>query len=179
MADVFISYARADRERIEYIVDGLEADGFSVWWDSSAQGGGPPDRGIEQHIAEASCVVVAWSGASINRRWVRNHARQGVERDIFVPVLLADVTPPVEFRDVATENLTGWTGDTNDPRWQSFVSAVQAKAAPHHAPSPSSSEGTSSSKGRKRKSSRDGLFGWSVGLGVIGLLVAAYALVTG
>ena len=179
MADVFISYARADRERVDQIADGLEADGFSVWWDSSAQGGGPPDRDAETHLAAAGCVVVAWSGASINRRWVRNHAREGVERDILVPVLLADVNPPMAFRDQPTEDLSRWDGDTDDPRWQNFVAAVHSKVQPEDTASPASSDQAPSPKTRKQKSSRDGFFGWSVGLSVIGLLVAAYVLVAG
>ncbi len=183
MADVFISYARADRERVEHIVDGLEANGFSVWWDSSAQGGGPPDREAETHLAEAACVVVAWSGASINRRWVRNHARHGVERGVFVPVRLSQVTPPAEFRDLPTEDLIGWAGDTSDPNWQSFVAAVHAIAAPDEAASDSPSGEAPSSKTQKhrrnRRSSGGGLYRLSIGLGIIGLLVAGFVLLAG
>ena len=33
MADVFISYASEDRERVKPIVGSIEDAGFSVWWD--------------------------------------------------------------------------------------------------------------------------------------------------
>ena len=183
MADVFISYARADREQVAHIADGLEAAGFSVWWDSSPQGGGPPDRDAETHLAAAGCVVVAWSGASINRRWVRTHARHGVERGVFVPVLLSKVTPPAEFRDHTTEDLTGWSGNTDDPRWQNFVGAVHAIAAPEEETSDDPSEGappsTAGKQHGRRSSSGGGLYRLSIGLGVIGLLVATFVLVAG
>ncbi len=33
MADVFISYAREDRQWVEQLARQLQAEGFSVWWD--------------------------------------------------------------------------------------------------------------------------------------------------
>ena len=39
MADVFVSYARADREIVRPIVTLLEAQGWSVWWDTRIGGG--------------------------------------------------------------------------------------------------------------------------------------------
>ncbi|MGH1480226.1 MAG: TIR domain-containing protein [Geminicoccales bacterium] len=32
MADIFISYSRDDRARVESIAKAFEAEGFSVWW---------------------------------------------------------------------------------------------------------------------------------------------------
>ena len=33
MADVFVSYARTDKERVAPLVSAIEAQGWSVWWD--------------------------------------------------------------------------------------------------------------------------------------------------
>ena len=33
MADVFVSYARADKTRVAPLVAAIEAKGWSVWWD--------------------------------------------------------------------------------------------------------------------------------------------------
>ena len=33
MADVFVSYARADKARVAPLVAAIEAKGWSVWWD--------------------------------------------------------------------------------------------------------------------------------------------------
>jgi hypothetical protein len=33
MADVFVSYKAEDRRRVKPLVDALEADGYSIWWD--------------------------------------------------------------------------------------------------------------------------------------------------
>ncbi|NOX96384.1 MAG: TIR domain-containing protein, partial [Alphaproteobacteria bacterium] len=39
MPDIFISYARADRDRIEMLSSALERKGYSVWWDRDIAGG--------------------------------------------------------------------------------------------------------------------------------------------
>ncbi len=65
--------------------------GWSVWWDRELVAGPSFDEKIEAAIREASCVVVAWSQASIAKKWVRAEANEGLEREILVPLLLDDV----------------------------------------------------------------------------------------
>ena len=45
MSDVFVSYKAEDRARVEPLVERLEAEGLSVWWDARVSGGeaGPHD----------------------------------------------------------------------------------------------------------------------------------------
>ena len=33
MADIFVSYASDDRDRVQSLVEALEAEGWTVWWD--------------------------------------------------------------------------------------------------------------------------------------------------
>src|SRR6185295_11959815 len=39
MSQIFVSYASADRERVERLVHALEADGLEVWWDRDIASG--------------------------------------------------------------------------------------------------------------------------------------------
>ena len=39
MADVFVSYKAEDRPRVQPLVDALEGDGLTVWWDARVGGG--------------------------------------------------------------------------------------------------------------------------------------------
>ncbi len=39
MSDVFVSYKAEDRRRVRLLVEALEADGYSVWWDEQIGGG--------------------------------------------------------------------------------------------------------------------------------------------
>ena len=48
MADIFLSYASDDRERIAPLVAALERQGWSVWWDRSI----PPGRNFDEVLEE-------------------------------------------------------------------------------------------------------------------------------
>ena len=39
MADIFISYARADRNKVKPIAKALEEKGWTVWWDARIRSG--------------------------------------------------------------------------------------------------------------------------------------------
>ena len=39
LADIFISYARADKVRVERLVAALQANGWKVWWDAEVSPG--------------------------------------------------------------------------------------------------------------------------------------------
>jgi len=43
------------------------------------------DEVIEKAIADAKCVIVLWSAASVASEWVRNEASEGKRRGILVP----------------------------------------------------------------------------------------------
>jgi formylglycine-generating enzyme required for sulfatase activity len=108
MADVFISYAREDRERAERLARALEAAGWSVWWDREILPGHDFTAVIGAELAAARAVVVIWSAASIGSRWVRDEAAEGLERGALVPVLFDGVEPPMGFRSIHAADLAGW-----------------------------------------------------------------------
>lgn len=106
MADVFVSYASEDRDRIAWIVDAIEQAGCSVWWDRRIGLGASFDREIERELDAAACVVVIWSKHSIESEWVRNEAHEALERGVLLPVSIDDVKPPLAFRRTQTAQLT-------------------------------------------------------------------------
>ena len=108
MADIFLSYASEDRERIIPLVEVFEAEGFSVWWDRHIGPGASFDLEIERELALASCVVVVWSDHSLRKDWVRDEADEGLERGILVPVRIDDVRPPLGTRRVQMADLKMW-----------------------------------------------------------------------
>lgn len=105
MADIFISYAREDRERAHEIADALEERGWSVWWDREMLVGGSFADVIESELATAKAVIVLWSEHSVKSQWVRNEAREGAARSVLIPVLLDDSRPPLEFRHLHTASV--------------------------------------------------------------------------
>jgi hypothetical protein len=113
MADIFVSYKRADRESVAPIVGLLAAQGWSVWWDAQLAGGEHWDQVIEREINAARCVVVVWSPSSVDRKksyYVYLEAHTGLERDILVPVTIQHAMPPFAFKLVQARDLSGWDG---------------------------------------------------------------------
>jgi formylglycine-generating enzyme len=100
MADVFVSYAREDQRRVDRLIELLERQRWSVFWDRDI----PPGETWRSHIGAAldqtRCVVVAWTEQSILSDWVTEEADEARERDILVPVLLDPVRPPRGLRGV-------------------------------------------------------------------------------
>jgi TolB-like protein/tetratricopeptide (TPR) repeat protein len=114
MADVFLSYASDDRERVAPLVDALELAGFSVWWDRRIDMGTSFDREIERELDAARSVLVVWSTKSVDSEWVRTEANEGLERGILIPLQIDDVRPPLAFRRAQTAQLIGWPSTSGD-----------------------------------------------------------------
>ena len=108
MNDVFVSYAREDRELVERLATAFDDAGLSVWWDRKIETGSHFDKVLEQELHNSRCVVVAWSGHSIDSDWVRSEAHDGFDRGVLMPVMLEDVSPPLPFKRMQSANLTGW-----------------------------------------------------------------------
>jgi hypothetical protein len=126
---VFLSYAAVDRPRVEPLVRGLESQGLDVWWDRDIARGQNFSRAIEAALERATCALVVWSAASVQSEWVFNEASEARKRQMLVPVLIDDVTPPLEFRHLQAARLVGWEGDMADPEWAELMNAVQARLA--------------------------------------------------
>lgn len=97
MNQIFISYASKDRERARMIAAALGGHGWDVWWDREIPLGKAFDEIIEKAIAEAKCVIVLWSAASVASEWVRNEASEGKRRGILVPVFIEQIEAPLAF----------------------------------------------------------------------------------
>ena len=124
MADVFISYATEDRERVTPIVEAIDQAGFSVWWDLRIELGSSFDREIERELNAAACVVVIWSKRSIESEWVRNEAQDGLDRDILLPILIDDIRPPLAFRRAQTAHFSGQASTDELSRVVSGVESI-------------------------------------------------------
>jgi hypothetical protein len=101
--------------------DGLAADGFSVWWDASLHSGETFDEVIEQRLRDAKAVIVLWSPRSVASRWVRAEATLADRRNKLVPAIIEACDRPIIFELTHAADLTDWKGDTNEPRWKTFL----------------------------------------------------------
>jgi adenylate cyclase len=124
MADVFVSYARADRARVAPLVAAIEARGWSVWWDPDISPGQEFDLQIVAELKVATAVLVVWTPRSVQSRWVRGEARDGAERGILVPVRFDAAELPIDVRTLHTTDLDGWNGDSGSPLFEEVLRAL-------------------------------------------------------
>jgi hypothetical protein len=127
VADIFFSYTRPDRDRVEPLIRALEAQGWTVWWDPEIQWGGTFDEVIEAELTKAHCVIVAWSKVSTASKWVKEEARTANEAGKLVPILLDAIKPPFGFRDIQAGDLSGWNNNRDAPAFLRLCSTVRAK----------------------------------------------------
>jgi adenylate cyclase len=134
MADVFVSYARADKALVVPLVAAIEAQGLSLWWDPEIAPGQQFDDQIETEMNAAKAVLVVWTPTSVTSRWVRGEAREAADRGILVPVRLEHARLPMDVRAIHTTDLDGWGEDPNSPRFQEVLRALEAMIARQSSP---------------------------------------------
>ena len=125
MADVFVSYDRADRAIADLIADNLSRAGLSVWWDREIQAGVKFNAEIRRQIEAARAVIVLWSAASEDSDWVHDEASLARDADKLLPVRIDGTLPPLGFRQVQSLDLQGWNGDPSDRTFHALLSALR------------------------------------------------------
>jgi hypothetical protein len=76
MADIFLSYASHDRKGVRALVEALEREGWSVFWDRDIPLGTTWRKILDEELSAARCIVVAWTKTSVGRRWVIEEAEE-------------------------------------------------------------------------------------------------------
>lgn len=129
MADIFVSYAREDEARVRLLVQALESAGHSVFWDRRIPAGRSWREHIGSALAQARCVLVAWSRHSVGSGFVAEEADAGGQRGVLLPVLIDPVLPPLGFRGVHAADLSDWRGDPAAPAWLQLQADLDAMLA--------------------------------------------------
>lgn len=99
-ARLFLSYARADRDRVEPLADALRAAGHALWWDAHLEGGHRFATEIARELEAADAVIVCWSAESVRSHWVLDEATHGRDRGCLIPVRLDETPLPLGFRQL-------------------------------------------------------------------------------
>lgn len=120
VAQIFLSYAHQNRAAVAKIAEGLEMQGFSVWWDQRLRAGDDFGADIEGALDAAKCVVVVWSTAARNSLWVRAEANAALEQDKLVQVASERVRPPLPFTMLQLIDLADWNGEPTHAIWRQF-----------------------------------------------------------
>lgn len=122
MADIFLSYAHADKALAAVLADALSAH-FSVWWDKDLDAACAWRKELEERIDAARCVVVLWSEAARSSDFVRSEAARAVQRRTLLQVSLDGGDVPLGFTESQWLDLAGWNRDAADPQLRSLLVA--------------------------------------------------------
>ncbi|WP_152553518.1 toll/interleukin-1 receptor domain-containing protein [Erythrobacter longus] len=127
--DIFISYSRQDRERVNFMAKALEAEGYSVWWDRDLRAGEEFDNVIDKHIKQSKAIVVVWSNTSVKSNWVKEEAEDGVVENKLVPALIDEIIIPRGFRRIQAAELQDSSADpTKSKNWPVFLESIRTIA---------------------------------------------------
>jgi hypothetical protein len=127
LGEIFLSYARADKEWVDRLAGVLTTQGLSLWFDEDLVPGDYFDAEIEAALQKASKVLVVWSNHSVGSRWVKAEAGEGLDRGILVPILKEAIRIPLEFRRVQAANLSDWTGDEKHREFRKLLASLRSR----------------------------------------------------
>jgi adenylate cyclase len=128
MADVFVSYARADEDAAVRVADALRADGYQVWRDDELPAHRAYADVIEERLKSAKAVIVLWSAEAVKSQWVRAEADSARAAGTLVQARLDDSIPPLPFNQIQCADLSGWDGASDAAGWRKLKSSVAALA---------------------------------------------------
>jgi hypothetical protein len=129
MADVFISYKREDRGAIEQLADSFRKLGLEVWYDASLSAGDAFSDEIDREARASKVIVVCWSPASRESRWVKAEALIGFEDDKLAAAYVAGpdgFVAPAPFNSIHAEDMRSWLGapSIRHPGWRSLLRKI-------------------------------------------------------
>lgn len=127
MADIFISYARPDRDWAEKLASALQAEGWSVWWDRQIEAGSAYSADIERELGNAKATIVCWSEAANQSDWVKDEAAAAHEQSKLVPVLLDTERPPIGFRQYQAVSFDRRNAPADAPAFRQLTQALKAR----------------------------------------------------
>lgn len=131
MADVFIAYSSADRDRAGRLVALLEEQ-WNVWWDDLIVG--DYDVAIEKALGEAKCLVALWSPSARDSSEVKDEVRLARAAGIdVIAAKLADCVPPYGFQAISFSDLTDWNGESDHSGFRQLARRIATIVPPRRA----------------------------------------------
>jgi TIR domain-containing protein len=113
LADIFISYTKADADKTKLLAALLEAKGYTVWWDTNLAVSDEFTQEIQKQLGLARIVVVIWTARSIRSRYVNAEALYAYNGNILFPVYADNIDPteiPTPFNAVQALNFADTAG---------------------------------------------------------------------
>ena len=126
MADIFISYARADRDKIVELAAALEGEGYSVWWDRHIESGAEFSADIERELDAARAVIVCWSDDGAKSRWVKDEATLALRAGKLKTISLDGTEPPIGYMQFHSHGMSSWKGGRDEAQFIELRDSIAA-----------------------------------------------------
>lgn len=124
VADVFLSYSRANAVAARRIAEALEKIGRSVWYDPDLPAHRAYSEVIASELEAAKAVLVLWSRAAADSQWVRSESNRGRELGKLVQARLDHSRLPMPFDQIQCADLTSWRRGRANAGWSQIVSSI-------------------------------------------------------
>lgn len=135
MADVFVSYARADESQAERVAEVLRAAGYHVWRDDELPAHRAYAEVIEERLKSAKAVIVLWSQDSVKSQWVRAEADTARAAGTLVQATIDGTIPPLPFNQIQCADVSG---NEDSAGWRKLLASVASlTGGPSEAKAPS------------------------------------------
>jgi hypothetical protein len=129
MAELFVSYKSADRQRVAPLVEALRAAGLDLWWDQDIAPGAEWRETIAHQLDSAELCLAIWTAASVGPggRFVREEAERALMRGAYLGVMLDGLLPPLGFGESQAADLSDWNGSQDDSHIDYLAGVIRAR----------------------------------------------------
>jgi hypothetical protein len=127
MTDVYVAYAREDRDRLRLITEMLRFEGWDLWMDPFDLSD-EPSPAAELKLASARVILAFWSDSSRTSEVVRSEAATGLYKNKLVQLRVEGGAPPRPFDQVESLDFAHWRGDIDDPAWRRLIASLKQHA---------------------------------------------------
>jgi hypothetical protein len=134
MDELFIAFFVEDSGRGNHIGDELFRHWQTYFWATSDVSYETSRDEIKERAADAKCVLVLWSTAGNQEKWLHEVAEIAKKRGVLVQATLGVFLPPTPFRDVESVSLTNWRGSEREPEFLSLTSSISRHVRPSKEP---------------------------------------------
>jgi TPR repeat protein len=126
MPDVFISYKRQERERVEKLAAALKQLKLDVWFDTELNPGETFLAAIHDALIASRVVLVCWTPEATRSPFVLGEAEHGRGRNALLAAFFEQTDLPPPFNMIQAENLIAWSGAVNAPDsgWRKIIGQI-------------------------------------------------------
>ena len=128
MTDVYVAYARQDRDRLQVVGELLRQEGWDSWMDPAE-----PEPNLspiaDLKLGWSKAVLVLWSDSARRSEYVRSEAATGLYKNKLIQARIDGEAPLRPFDELDTVDLSKWNGDPDDPNWRRLTAMLRSCAS--------------------------------------------------